>query len=322
MDMFLVPVINGVLPRPDGGEVTGIFLDPYTAGLLTQAGEDSIVLLCPYDAQTERVYPAGVTARVQSMWFQDVYVEGPGSRVTALFASVEGQERVKPDRIESHGRYMVASGVKPIDPSALRGQDYPVIDGAGWQPLGGHTELKSPADIPVTIYGVEYETGGQVEITGNIGGIVSPEQAHTIEHAVIRSLQKYSMCTAKSLAQAIYAEGQELRRSVEIGYKMERPEIFGVTSSGACGNPLTNLAQFYLAKEMISGLENGHSLLESVETARKKALSKLTEELELTTEYGLRALQGLRRGMLHDDSPIAQKHLKRVLKRFPSSPWH
>ena len=182
--------------------------------------------------------------------------------------------------------------------------------------------MKAPNDLPMTIYGVEYESGNEVSLSGNVGGLLSPEQAHTIEHAIIRSLQKYAMCTPKTLAKAVLEEGRELKRSVEIGYKLRRPEVFGVTSSGACGNPLTNLAQFYLAKEMVESIDEGYSIIESMETARRKALSKLTDELELTTEIGLRALQGLKKGMLHDDSPIAQKYTKRVLRRFPPSPWH
>jgi len=322
MDLFVVPVINGVLPRPGGGEITGIFLDPYTAQLLSEAGEGSRVLLCPVDAESERVYPAGVVVRVNQMWAQDVYIQGPGTRIKALFARVSGEERARPGQLVAHGRLMVSHGLRPLDFSELRSQDYPVIDGAGWQPLGGFTDLKAAKDIPMTIYGVDYESGSEVSISGNVGGVVSVEQAHTIEHAVIRCLQKYSMCTSKTLASAIRQEGREHRQSMEVGYKLNLPEVFGVTSSGSCGNPMTNLAQFYLAKEMVEGIEDGQSLLESVDTARKKALSKLTEELELTTDLGLRTLQGLKKGMLHDDSPVAQKYLKRVLKRFPASPWH
>jgi len=322
MDQYLVPVINGVLPRPGGGEVTGVFLDPLTARMLSEMGPDSTVVLCPYDAEQGSVYPAGVLTRVLEMWVQDVFLYGSHTRVSALFARVLGEERVRLTRVASQGDLMIAVGVKRLDVSDLRSERYPVIDGAGWQPLGGNTEMKSPGDLPVTIYGIEFESGRQVHIDGNVGGVVSPEQAHTIEHAIIRSLQTYAMCTPKTLARAIAQEGHELEASVEIGYKMKRPEIFGVTSSGACGNPMTNLAQFYLAREMVEGIESGQSVIESLETARRKALSQLTDELELTSEVGLRALQGLKKGMLHDDNPLAQKYLKRVLSRFPPSPWH
>jgi len=322
MDQYLVPVINGVLPRPGGGEVTGIFLDPLTARMLSEMGPDSTVVLCPYDPSGGSIYPAGVLTRILSIWVQDVFLYGPQTRISALFARVLGEERVRVSRVGSQGNLMIAAGIKRLDVSDLRAEQYPVIDGAGWQPLGGNTEMKSPHDLPVMIYGVEYESGGEVHIEGNVGGITSPEQAHTIEHAIIRALQTYAMCTPKTLARAIAQEGRELEASVEIGYKLKRPEIFGVTSTGACGNPMTNLAHFYLAKEMVEGIESGQSVIESLETARRKALSQLTDELELTSEIGLRALQGLRKGMLHDDNPLAQKYLRRVLNRFPPSPWH
>ena len=321
MDYYLVPVINGVLPRPGGGEVTGVFLDAFTARLLTEMGPDETVLLCPFDSASGRIYPVGVTTRLGEMWAQDVYIQGPNQKARALFARVAGVERVRSSRFEMQGRLLAAKQVKPLDLSELRSDGYPALDGAGWYPLGGFTDAKAPNDISVSIYGQEYESGRRVSVSAQLGGLVGLEQAHTIEHAIIRSLQRYAMCTSKTLAQAISEEATELRHSVEIGYKFNRPEIFGVTESGACGNPLTNLAQFYLANEMLKNLDEGHSVFESIDTARKKALSKLTEELDLTTDIGLRALQGLKNGMLHDDSPVAQKYLKRILSRFPESPW-
>jgi hypothetical protein len=322
VDYYLVPVINGVLPRPGGGEVTGVFLDPLTAKMLAEMGAGSTIVLCPYDPDEGSVYPAGVLTRILSIWVQDVFLYGPQTRVSALFARVLGEERVRPSRLASQGNLMIAVNVKKLDVSVLRSERYPVIDGAGWQPIGGNTEMKSLRDLPVTIYGIEFESGRQVDIEGNVGGVVTPEQAHTIEHAIIRALQSYAMCTPKTLARAIAQEGRELASSVELGYKMKRPEVFGVTSSGACGNPMTNLAHFYLAREMVEGIESGRTVIESLEMARRRALSQLTEELELTSEIGLRTLQGLKKGMLHDDNPLAQKYLKRVLNRFPASPWH
>lgn len=321
MDYYLVPVINGVLPRPGGGEVTGVFLHPVTARLLMQVGHNAILMLCPLDTESGRVYPVGVTTRLCEMWAQDVYIAGPSTKVTALFARVAGEERAKAARFEMHQTLTIARDVRPLDVEALRSNGYPVIDGAGWQPLGGYTDAKAPNDIDITVYGIDFESGGQVSLSGHLGGLVTAEQAHTVEHAIIRSLQKYAMCTPKTLAQAIASEGAALKKSLEIGYQLKSPEIFGVTESGACGNPMTSLAQFYLAKEMVQSIDEGHSVMESLEAARRKALSKITDELELTTEVGLRALQGLKKGMLHDDSPIAQKYLKRVLKRFPSDPW-
>ena len=50
-------------------------------------------------------------------------------------------------------------------------------------------------------------------------------------------------------------------------------------------------------------------------------MSQLTEDLGLTTEPGLRALQGLKKGMKHDDSPLSLELCKKILGRFPLEPW-
>jgi hypothetical protein len=88
-----------------------------------------------------------------------------------------------------------------------------------------------------------------------------------------------------------------------------------------CGNPLTGLAKFYLADELRKQLENGAGLTRSVEKARLSALSKVADDLGLSTRQGIRVLEGLKRGMLHDDSTLSDATLKKILKRFPLSPW-
>ncbi|MCL4423937.1 MAG: hypothetical protein M1553_00455, partial [Firmicutes bacterium] len=147
------------------------------------------------------------------------------------------------------------------------------------------------------------------------------EQAHTLEHSIIRSLQQNGICTQKTLTVSMKRETDELKQSVEMAYRYQRPEFFGVTSSGSCGNPLSNLAQFHLVGELVEKLKEGASLFESLEVARRKTLSKLSGELELSTQKGLRCLQGLKKGMFHDDTVLGKDLLRRVLGRFPFSPW-
>ncbi|MEW6523715.1 MAG: hypothetical protein AB1445_09145 [Bacillota bacterium] len=321
MDLPVIPVVNGVLPRPDGGEVKGIFLDPVTARLLQRLGGRSLVLLLPYVQDNERLYPAGVAVRTGKMWAQEVYILEPQRKVTALFAQVQGMGRYRSSSFRLESGMLVAEDAKALDLRELRAGGYPCIEGGGWHALEGQTLMKGHDDLPVTVHGVDYEDGSSVEVQANLGGLLSPEHAHTVEHGIIRSLNQYGLCTPRTLAAAISAETTELRASVEVGYRLRAPEIFGVTSTGACGNPMANLAQFHLAREVVRGIESGQSFLESVEAAKSRALSKLTEDLELTTNSGLRVLQGLKKGMLHDDSRLDPPSLVRVLQRFPPSPW-
>ncbi len=103
--------------------------------------------------------------------------------------------------------------------------------------------------------------------------------------------------------------------------KFACPELFGLTESGACGNPLTNAAQICMTEEFSSALEEGQSVFASVEQARRKAMSRLTTELELTMQEGLRVLQGLKKGMFHDDTPLSLDKGKKILNRFHISHW-
>lgn len=188
-------------------------------------------------------------------------------------------------------------------------------------PAGGYTEFRSKTDIPVTLYGTDLESGKEVSIKANLGGLVEQEHAHTIEHAVIRALKTYGLCTAKTLLEAMTKETAELKHSVETSIKYNLPEVLGLTASGACGNPMTSLAQFYLAQTFVSNVAAGNSLTESLTKARRATMSKLTQDLELTMQPGVRVLQGLKKGMSHDDTPLKIEICKKVIGRFPSDPW-
>ncbi|MEW6545437.1 MAG: hypothetical protein AB1446_00780 [Bacillota bacterium] len=324
MDSFVIPVANGVLPRPDGGVVTGIFVNPYAARVLQEAGPDADILLCPYAVTKGRLYPVGVMVSVQEAWMQPVYVGspcGPYRKVTALFARVTGRGRFRAGSFWRRGHILLASRVEALDVAALRGQGYPAVDGAGWQAVGGHTRFQGAEDVVVTLEGVEYESGRRVEVTGNVGGIIPPDQAHTVEHGIIRALAQYAFCTPRLLREAFAEEGRELEQSLDVGFRLRLPEVFGVTRAGACGNPLSDLAHFYLARELVERLAEGEPFPRSLEAARNVTMSRLVEELELTDRAPFRVPRALKHGMFHDDTPMDMATLKRVLARFPASPW-
>ncbi|MCL5046036.1 MAG: hypothetical protein M1598_04500 [Actinobacteria bacterium] len=322
MNLPVVPVANGILPRPDGGVIQGIFVDPLSTRLLGEMEDKVDFVLCPFSMDRGSIYPVGVLVRALESWPQEVYIAGPQNRVRGLFAKLEGRGLVKAGGFRWSGEFVLGQDFEPLDPAELRSRDYPVIVGAGWKPMGGFTEMKSEKDLPITIYGVEFEDGEQVQIRGNVGGLVSPEQAHTIEHAIIRSLQQNALCTPRTLAQSLADEAAELKGSIELGIRLRLPEIFGITSGGACGNPMTNLAQIYLTQEIIEGLQGGKSLPWTLEEARRKTLSRLAEDLRFTTQPGLRVLEGLKKGMLHEDTLPGQPLAKKILKRFATSPWN
>lgn len=323
MKLLAIPVVNGVLPRPDGGSVRGLFMDPHTAEQLDDAGEGGNVFLCPFVPVEATLYPVGVLSSIEQLWQEQVHYPGRDpERGVALFARVSGRALARARGYALEGRRLYVTELELVDPDELRSRGYPVICGAGWQAAGGETEMKAGEDLPVRIYGVDLEDGNQVFLEGNLGGVVTPEVAHTVEHAIIRSLRQYALCTPKTLARAMAGEARELKDSIEMGIELQRPEIFGVTSTGACGNPLTNLAQFYLAEGILNGLSRGQSLAWSLDDARRRTLSRLTQDLELSATRGLRALQGLKFGMRHDDTCLPEGILKKVISRFPPSPWH
>lgn len=324
MDSIVIPVANGVLPRPDGGLVTGIFVNPYAARVLQEAEPGADILLCPYGIARGRLYPVGVMVSVREAWMQPVYVgdpRGPYRKVVALFARVSGRGRFRAGAFWRRGQTLMASRVEALDVAALRAEGYPVLDGAGWQPLGGHTRFQGPDDVVVTLEGVEYASGGPVEVAGNVGGIIPPDQAHTVEHGMIRALSRYAFCTPRLLREAFAEEGRELEQSLDLGFRLRLPEVFGVTQTGACGNPLSDLAHFYLARELVERLVEGESLPRSLQAARNVTMSRLVEDLELTDRTPFRVPRALKHGMFHDDTPMDLSTLKRVLARFPASPW-
>lgn len=319
MQLPVLPVVNAMLPRPQGGNMNGIVLDSYSAMVLARNGPGKSLFLCPWDGRANQPYHVGVVAYCKDLHVQTCMNE-QNRESRLLYVQLEGQERAKVQAFIKKRGIIYGDAIDYIDLKGMRA-NYPVLCGAGWRATGGFTECNSYQDIRIVIQGIVYENGSAVEISGNIGGLASDQQAHTIEHAIIRSLNYYGLCTAKTLLRSMEEETSELKQSVEWGMKFARPELFGLTESGACGNPLTNAAQIYMTEEFSSALGEGQSVFASVEQARRKAMSRLTTELELTMQEGLRVLQGLKKGMFHDDTPLSLDKGKRILNRFPISPW-
>jgi len=65
--MPILPVANGILPRPGGGRITGVFVLEQGGELLAKAGTGRDVLVCPWVAEDEGLYPVGVAARIVSI---------------------------------------------------------------------------------------------------------------------------------------------------------------------------------------------------------------------------------------------------------------
>ncbi len=317
--MIIMPVANGILPRPHGGKITGMFIMEHGGQMLTQVGVRQDILVCPWDMDQHDLYPVGVVARIIDLSTQTAVGED-GVEVNTLLAVLEGREHARWHTLRTAGANIFSSDVEHLDLKKMR-KEYPCISGAGWLPAGGYTEFRDKIDIPVTIYGSDIETGQEVSMTANLGGLVEPEQAHTIEHALIRALKTCGLCTALTLLESMLKETNELKQSVENSIRFAMPEILGITASGACGNPMTNLAQFYLAQEFVDNLETGKSLNESLINARRTTMSQLTQDLGLTMQPGLRSLQGLKKGMSHDDTPLKLEVCKKVISRFPLEPW-
>lgn len=320
MDTYAIPIVNGVLPRPDGGVLQGVFLDSFFANMLVKTGVGNDIFLFPLSSDDKSLYPVGVLVRIEDMWVDKV---PQGSDATALFARVIGRERCKARKFSLSNEGLFALDIEKIDIYELRSLGYPIICGAGWHPTGGYTTFGSNRkDIEITIYGFELETGKDVAIVGYLGSEIEPEKAHTVEHAIIRSLKNYAMCTPKTLRECMEKETEELKWSVEIGIAKKLPEVFGVTKSGFCGNPLTQMASYYLSEEFQNQIESGEDILNSLSKARKKTVSRLTKDMDISSRKGLRQLQGLKKGMFHDDTPEELKVLKRVIMKFPANPWN
>lgn len=320
MDTYAIPIVNGVLPRPDGGVLQGVFLDSFFANMLVKTGVGNDIFLFPLSSDDKSLYPVGVLVRIEDMWVDKV---PQNSTSTALFARVIGRERCKARKFSLSNEGLFALDIEKIDIYELRSLGYPIICGAGWHPTGGYTTFgSSRKDIEITIYGFELETGKDVAIVGYLGSEIEPEKAHTVEHAIIRSLKNYAMCTPKTLRECMEKETEELKWSVEIGIAKKLPEVFGVTKSGFCGNPLTQMASYYLSEEFQNQIESGEDILNSLSKARNKTVSRLTKDMDISSRKGLRQLQGLKKGMFHDDTPEELKVLKRVIMKFPANPWN
>lgn len=319
MDVFALPIVNAVLPRPDGGVLQGVFLDPYFSRMLLNTGSGGEIFIFPISLEDGGLYPVGVLARIEDIWKDAL----PGGNGIGLFARVMGRERCRAKNFDFTDKGLVAYGVEKLDFQKMRNEGYPVICGAGWQPRGGYTTFGSDRkNIEITIYGFEYETGREVAIVGRLSGEIEPEKAHTVEHAIIRSLKNYAICTPKTLRESMRRETEELKWSVEVGIARKLPEAFGVTRSGICGNPLTQMASYYLTEEFKNQIKRGASLIDSITEARNKTVSRITKDMDITTRPGLRQYQGLKKGMFHDDTPEEIGILKRVIMQFPQDPWH
>lgn len=319
MDLFALPIVNGVLPRAEGGILQGVFLDPYFSKMLVKVGIGGDIFIFPMSCEEKDLYPVGVLARIEDIWKATL----PGNSGVGLFARVIGRERSKAKKFDFTEEGLVAYGVEKLDLEELRITGYPTICGAGWHPRGGYTTFDSDRkNIEITIYGFEYETGKDVAIVGHLKDEIAPEKAHTVEHAIIRSLKNYVLCTPKTLRECMRKETEELKWSVEVGIAKKLPEVFGVTQSGICGNPLTQMASYYLSEEFKKQIKSGSNLIDSINQARKKTVSRVTRDMDISTQKGLRKLQGLKKGMFHDDTPEELKILKKVLLQFPQDPWH
>ncbi|WP_346353649.1 hypothetical protein [Azotosporobacter soli] len=317
--MLVLPVANGILPRPGGGIIAGVFLPEQGGDALFQVGAKNEVLLCPWQAEEESLYPVGVSARIREI-SQEQAVAEDGTPLVVYLATLEGCEHVRWHSLREEDGYFFAGQLKRMNFRQSR-KTYPVISGAGWLPQGGYTEFRSEADLPVTIYGTDLESEREVSVSANLGGLVSKEQAHTIEHAIIRALSGYGLCTAKTLLMSVIRETTELKQSVENSIRFTLPEIIGHTDSGICGNPMTNLARFYLARDFTDNLRGGKGMARSLSEARRKTMSELTGEIGLSLAPGLRVMQGLKKGMSHDDTVLQLKTYQQVIARFPFDPW-
>jgi len=317
--MLVFPVANGVLPCPQGGRITGMFVVEQGGQMLADMGVGNDIIACPWIVDEQALYPVGVVSRIADL-AENMITDAAGQEIPVLIAVLEGREHVRWHTLNQTGRYVHAGELEELDWRFMR-KEYPVISGAGWMPEGGYTEFRDRMDIPVTVYGKDLQTGQEVSIAANLGGLVTPEQAHTIEHAMIRSLRTYCLCTPRTLADSMVQETDELKKSLDFSIRYSMPETLGLTASGACGNAMTNMAQIYLAHDFVQNLEAGKSLNDSLVKARKTTMSQLTRDLGLTMQSGLRVLQGLKKGMSHDDTPLRLEIYKKIIQRFPISPW-
>ncbi|EGO62664.1 hypothetical protein [Acetonema longum] len=312
--IHILPVANGILPRPDGGRITGVFVTEQVSPILNRVSVGQDILVCPWVVDSQKLYPIGVLARITDRNSQ-IVTDETGQQIPVVMIALEGRDQARWHTLKMLSGALASGDVERMDFKQSR-KEYPVISGAGWLPEGGYTEFRAASDIPVTLYGKDLETGDEISIRANLGGLVSQEQAHTVEHAIIRSLRTFDLCSPRTLAESIIVETGELKRSVEAGFRFGLPEVLGRTSTGICGNPMTNLAH-----DFFDNLSAGRTLNESLAKARLSAMSQLTQDIGLTTQPGIRVLQGLKKGMSHDDTPLRTETAKKVIARFPLDPW-
>jgi len=319
VNYFTIPVLNGVLPRWDGGSIKGLFLEPFFIKTIENTGVGNEIFMCPYSSDTDSFYPIGIIGRIEDMEIKEPPQPGNGEY---LYAEIVGRRRGSAESFNIVSNGIIASGVKDINIEKMSAEGYPIICGAGWIATGGYTQTKSSSDITITIYGYELETGKKTGIFAEVSDIVPPEKAHSIEHGIIRSLKQYGLCTPETLRDSLILETQELKESVKTGFEFKLPETIGITSDGVCGNPMTNMAQFYLNQEFCNGIKDGYDYIESLEKARRRTLSKLEKELDISGDLNMRTLQGFKKGMFHDDSRSSLGILEKVINCFPMNPWN
>ena len=319
MTILILPVANGVLPRPENGRISGMFVQDQGGQLLAELGVGQDILACPWIGEENTLYQIGVICRILEMAEQSVQ-DSEGQEYKVLVAHLEGCGHARWNSLLQAGSYTLTNDMERMD-FRLSRSDYPVISGAGWMPSGGYTEFRSAMDIPVTLYGQDLQDGREISMSANLGGLVSQEQAHTVEHAIIRALRTYGLCTARTLMASMTKEMDELKHSLDFSIRHTRPEALGLTATGACGNAMTNLAQTYLADDVMANLAAGRSLDEAMRKARQTTMSQLTQDLGLTMQSGIRVLQGLKKGMSHDDTPLKPEICRKIIRQFPLEPW-
>ncbi len=316
MKTLLLPVVNGILPRPGGGVAVGGFFDGFH-GTIFEPG--LTIFVCPLVMPQSQLYRIGVVAKVIRTTPSTLNDPQQSNR-QVLIVEMEGIVHARWSTLNYSDGYFWVEGIQVMDFRKNRAE-YPVVSGAGWTPQGGYTEFKNCADIPVTLYGIDLEDQRPLSMQANLRGLVSLETAHTIEHAIIRSLRTYGLCTARTLQESMRLETEELTWSVEKSMQLALPELLGQTLSGSCGNPMTHLAHFYMFQELAAQDKQEPITEIAIERARRTVMSRLSGELGLTTEPGIRSLQALKKGMFHDDSPLGIEGCKQVLARFPLHPW-
>ena len=320
MNILVMPITNGVFPAPYREPITGMFVLEYDKRILRKIGLKRDILLCSaYFNPDFQVYPVGIVTRINDLWEKEIFDEELRIQ-KALMVSFEGRAFARWHTLKKGNAYLYSDKIEILNFRKTRAE-YPVISGAGWQATGGYTEIEDEQNIRVTIYGKSLPAGEDVSITAKLGLLVKKEQAHTIEHSIIRALNTYAFCTPRTLIESMGKETKELKQSVEFSMKYAMPEVLGITQSGVCGNPMTSMAQRYLTEGFYDNLKSGKSLDESLIKARKSTMSQLTSNMDITTKKELRGLQGLKRGMAHDDTFLKVQTYKKIISKFPFSPW-